>query len=132
MRGAEVVDRFQNGRPVEPFVAQRHGAFPEDQLEVDDLDTAPVAQRDRRKRRQLSTVELGGALAAQVHDIRAAVGPMLDAGVVSRHPRIVQADVQAGRTSDVDVRPFELINLFEPAREEQLEGWGKRRGSLIV
>ena len=78
----------------------------EDQLVFDDLDPAPVPQWNRLERRQPLTVELGAALAFQVHEKRCAVRPVLDAGVMPRDARVIEVNVQPSDPPDVQVGPF--------------------------
>ena len=78
----------------------------EDQLVLDDLDPAAIAQGNRLERRQPLAVELGGALALQVHEVRGAIGPVFDPGVMPGHASVVEVNVQPRDTADVKVGPF--------------------------
>ena len=106
-----------------------HGVIVEDQLVVDDLDPAPVAQGNRLERRQPLAVELGAALALEVHEIRSAVGPVFDAGVMPRDTRVIEVNVQPRDAADVKVGPFQLVYPFRPPAADQLECRAKRMGA---
>ena len=127
--GAEVVERLQNRRVALRRVVHLDGMVVEDQLVVDDLDPAPIAQGNRLKRRQPLAVELGATLALEVHEIGRAVGPVLDAGVMPGNTGVVEVNVQAGDAADVKVGPFQLVDPFRPPAADQLECRAKRMGA---
>ena len=78
------------------------------------------------ERRQPLAVELGAALALEVHEIRRAVGPVLDPGVMPGHASVVEENVQPRDAADVKIGPFQLVDPFRPPAADQLECRAKR------
>ncbi len=124
--GAEIVERLQDRRVAFRRIVHLDGMVVKDQLVFDDLDPAAVAQGNRLERCQPLAVELGAALALEVHEIRRSVGPMFNPGVMPRHANVLKVNVQTGNAADVKVGPFHLIDPFRPPAADQFECWAKR------
>ena len=83
---AQVVDRADHGRVFAHRLPELHRGVAEDQLDVDDLDPAPVGQPDRLERLQPPVIEIGLVLAVEIDEVARAIGPSLDPGMVPSRP----------------------------------------------
>jgi hypothetical protein len=73
-------------------------------------------------------VELSATLALEVHEIRRAVRPVLDPGVMPGDTRVIEVNVQPRDAADMKVGPFPFVDPFRPPAADQLECRAKRIG----